>query len=59
MLKDMNFEELLVMAVESNPDALLELSDRYHKGTGGVPSVTRSRLIHMRCRLALPEISRR
>ncbi len=37
MLKDMNFEELLAAAVESNPDALLELSDRYHKGTGGVP----------------------
>ncbi len=37
MFKDMNFEELLAAAVESNPDALLELSDRYHKGTGGVP----------------------
>lgn len=37
MLKDMNFEELLAAAVESNSDALLELSDRYHKGTGGVP----------------------
>lgn len=37
MFKDMNFEELLAAAVESNPDALLELSDRYHKGTGGAP----------------------
>lgn len=37
MLKEMNFEGLLSACVESNADALLELSDRYHKGTGGVP----------------------